>query len=178
MYSITPLVAIAALVAAVPSSVTEQELTPERIDYPDGIDNHTIAARADHAGPGVYMCQRTDFKGPCAWFPVAQDGALTCRRIDYTQGARFPDISFGPDKGTTCKVYGGTNCEPIEPILMIDNPGGNILKMGYDNGKFPTSEDGKADIYPGFYSYRCRGWNQKEPNDKEQTRFIPLPKKP
>ncbi|ETN40467.1 uncharacterized protein HMPREF1541_04744 [Cyphellophora europaea CBS 101466] len=173
------LIAIASFVIARPGPESKEVPdTPFAVEFPDGEDslpypeaNHTLVTRDEPPWPGVFSCQQRNFRKPCTWEPTGGKGALDCHRIKYGASTYDPDSSFGPDKGVTCKMYGGSNCESTTPILVVEYPGGNLLDLGRNANSFPK------DSVEGFFSYRCRSWKQTE-SDPEQTKYLPLPKKP
>lgn len=168
MRSVIVLAALASLATALIASPDHQ--TPPT-DYSVDEGNNTLEARADPVWPGWYECKQKAFRQPCAWTPTGGKGALDCLRFKFSGGSLDPDISFGPDKGVTCKLYTGTACEILTPPLIVEHPGGDLLAIGRKAGSFPP------DTLEGFWSFRCRSWQQKE-DDAAQSKYIPLPKKP
>lgn len=61
---------------------------------------------------GVYACTGTNFQGNCAWYPPS--GECKIAGGDSVK-------SVGPDEGTTCTLYKGSDCN--EAIKMIHFPG-------------------------------------------------------
>jgi hypothetical protein len=148
------------------------------IEYPGveadrrGVESILVRRDGQPGWPGIWFCKQTDFKKPCQWVPTGGNGALDCKRIPYTE-EHNPNISMGPDKGVLCRVYNGDNCEPTTPMMNMEWPGGTLMYWGKMFNKF--KDDGST--IEGFFSYRCRGYQQTE-NDAAQSKYLALPKAP
>ena len=72
----------------------------------------SLAARD---GPGVYICQGSNWYGDCTWTPV-NDGQ--CYPYGMSAGA-----SFGPDRGLDCTVFESGDCDESNLVGGIRFPG-------------------------------------------------------
>jgi hypothetical protein len=167
----TTILATVAAFTLASALLDEPPVTRRAIDYGGDSGNNTLEARGDPPWPGWLECSQGGFKKPCNWSPTGGLGALDCHVLMYGGRSSNPGMSFGPDKGVTCRFYDTKDCSPFNNPLNVEFPGGDLLKLGRD------AKTWGPDDVEGFWSFRCRSYKQKD-DDERQSKYIKLPKKP
>lgn len=138
--------------------------------------DHSVPVRdIDHlekrAAPGWLECKQGGLKKPCTFTEAGGKGALDCHKLIYGNRMSNPGMSFKPDKGVTCRFYDTKGCGVLSDPLNVESPGGDLLSLGR------AAKTWGPDDIEGFWSFRCRCWQQKD-DDEKQSKYIKLPAKP
>lgn len=142
---------VARLALSLPTSEdssADSENVPIDTDF--DILNSTIADAASLDKRAVLkytVCANPIFEKPCTRVEVA--GLNACQKIPFTEGTKYRDFSFSPDKGVSCKVFSGNNCEDMWAWMGIDKGMDDVMRTAKSKGLF------KGSVAPGFYSVRC-----------------------
>ena len=106
--------------------------------------------------PGLYICSEPNWRGECSWsIPEGvkhPDGDNTCQTTPYS-GSQI--VSFGPDRGVSCRMYGKGGCQGGSYFIWY--PGFYSLPQ--------TVPDGSLPMHNYFKSFECRlkgGWGEPD----------------